>query len=93
MLEYAPLPIFSQSSGYYSAPFDLTLSCADPNALLYYTTDGSRPDNSSNLYTGPFNISSTSVVKAVAYSTNSLVPPSFIDYHTCLLYTSDAADE
>ena len=82
MLEYAPLPIFSQSSGYYSAPFDLTLSCADPNALLYYTTDGSRPDNSSNLYTGPFNISSTSVVKAVAYSTNSLVPPSFIDYHT-----------
>ena len=82
MLEYAPLPIFSQSSGYYSAPFDLTLSCADPNALLYYTTDGSKPDNSSNLYTGPFNISSTSVVKAVAYSTNSLVPPSFIDYHT-----------
>lgn len=82
MLEYAPLPIFSQSSGYYSAPFDLTLSCADPNAILYYTTDGSMPDNSANLYTGPFNISSTSVVKAVAYSTNGLVPPSFIDYHT-----------
>jgi len=82
MLEYAPLPIFSQSSGYYSAPFDLTLSCADPNAILYYTTDGSKPDNSANLYTGPFNISSTSVVKAVAYSTNGLVPPSFIDYHT-----------
>ena len=82
MLEYAPAPIFSQSSGYYSAPFDLTLSCADPNAILYYTTDGSKPDNSSNLYTGPFNISSTSVVKAVAYSTNGLVPPSFIDYHT-----------
>ena len=82
MLEYAPVPIFSQSSGYYSAPFDLTLSCADPNAILYYTTDGSKPDNSANLYTGPFNISSTSVVKAVAYSTNGLVPPSFIDYHT-----------
>ena len=82
MLEYAPLPIFSQSSGYYSTPFDLTLSCADPNAILYYTTDGSKPDNSANLYTGPFNISSTSVVKAVAYSTNGLVPPSFIDYHT-----------
>ena len=82
MLEYAPVPIFSQSSGYYSAPFDLTLSCADPNAIMYYTTDGSKPDNSANLYTGPFNISSTSVIKAIAYSTNGLVPPSFIDYHT-----------
>ena len=82
MLEYAPMPSFSQTSGYYSGPFDLTLSSTDPNALIYYTTDGSRPDNSANLYTGPFNISSTSVIKAVAYSTNVSVPPSFIDYHT-----------
>ena len=82
MLEYAPMPTFSQTSGYYSGPFDLTLSSTDPNALIYYTTDGSRPDNSANLYTGPFNISSTSVIKAVAYSTNASVPPSFIDYHT-----------
>ena len=82
MLEYAPMPSFSQSSGYYNAPFDLTLSSSDPNALIYYTTDGSKPDNTSNLYSGPFNISSTSVVKAVAYSTNGSVPSSFIDYHT-----------
>ena len=26
MLEYAPMPSFSQTSGYYNAPFDLTLS-------------------------------------------------------------------
>ena len=82
MLEYAPMPSFSQTSGYFSGPFDLTLSSTDPNALIYYTTDGSKPDNSANLYTGPFNISSTSVIKAVAYSTNGSVPPSFIDYHT-----------
>ena len=82
MLEYAPMPSFSQSSGYYNAPFDLTLSSTDPNALIYYTTDGSKPDNTSNLYNGPFNISATSVIKAVAYSTNGSVPSSFIDYHT-----------
>ena len=82
MLEYAPMPSFSQTSGYYNAPFDLTLSSTDPNALIYYTTDGSKPDNTSTLYSGPFNISSTSVVKAVAYSTNGSIPSSFIDYHT-----------
>ena len=53
MLEYAPMPSFSQTSGYYSGPFDLTLSSTDPNALIYYTTDGSRPDNTANLYAGP----------------------------------------
>ena len=82
MLEYAPMPLFSQTSGYYSGPFDLTLSSPDPNAIIYYTTDGSKPDNTANIYSGPFNISSTMVVKAVAYSTNNSVPPSFIDYHT-----------
>ena len=82
MLEYAPMPTFSQTSGYYSGPFDLTLTSTDPNALIYYTTDGSSPDNTANLYTAPFNISSTSVVKAIAYSINGSVPPSFIDYHT-----------
>ena len=82
MLEYAPMPSFSQTSGYYNAPFDLTLSSTDPNAIIYYTTDGSKPDNTSTQYSGPFNISSTSVVKAVAYSTNGSVPSSFIDYHT-----------
>ena len=68
------MPSFSQTSGYYNAPFDLTLSSTDPNALIYYTTDGSKPDNTSTQYSGPFNISSTSVVKAVAYSTNGSVP-------------------
>ena len=82
MLEYADPPVFSQTSGYYSAPFDLSLSSPVPLALIYYTTDGSKPDNTSNLYSSPINIASTTVIKAVAYSTNGAVPPSFIEYNT-----------
>ena len=82
MLNYAATPVFSQTSGYYGAPINLSLSSSNPNAIIYYTTNGDSPDNSSNLYSNPINISATSVVKAVAYSTNSSVPSSFIEYNT-----------
>ena len=82
MQEYATTPIFSQIGGYYSASVSLTLSSPDPNITIYYTTNGDEPNNGSTQYVGPFNITATSVVKAVAYSDDPLIPPSFIDYHT-----------
>lgn len=36
-------PIFSMQSGFYQNSFSLTISCSDPNAIIYYTTDGSEP--------------------------------------------------
>lgn len=40
--------VFSKESGTYSESFDLQLSCADPNATIYFTTDGSDPSDVSN---------------------------------------------
>jgi len=37
-------PVFSLESGIYSDTISLNLSCADPEALILYTLDGSRPD-------------------------------------------------
>ena len=83
MQEYATTPIFSQISGYYSASVNLTLGSPDANITIYYTTNGDSPDNTSTQYTGTaINISTTTVVKAIAYSTISNIPVSFIDYHT-----------
>ena len=82
MQEYAATPVFSQNPGYYNAPINLVISSADPNATIYYTTNGDSPDNTSNIYSGPINIAVTSVVKAIAYSPNQNVPPSFIEYST-----------
>ena len=36
-------------------------------ASVYYTLDGSTPDNSSTLYTGPFVLNEDATVKAIAY--------------------------
>lgn len=60
-------PVFSVNSLYCSSSFPLEISCATPGAEIRYTTDGSGPTSSSKLYSGPIQISSSTVIKAVAY--------------------------
>ncbi len=43
----AERPLFSKSHGFYTEPFDLTITSAIPGAEIYYTLDGSDPRYSS----------------------------------------------
>ena len=49
-------PVFSHESGWYKNKFNLSLSTKEPDAKIYYTLDGSIPDENSLLYTGPISI-------------------------------------
>jgi len=60
-------PTFSPTPGVTENPVDVTISCATPGAHIYYTTDGTDPDQTSTLFTIPFNVSQTTTVKARAY--------------------------
>ena len=82
LLDYATTPSFSLPSGYYSAGIDVAINSPDPNVTIYYTVDGSLPDNTSLVYNSPVNITSTTVLKAIAYSSNSSIPRSFLEYNT-----------
>jgi len=88
MQEYAKRPVFSLTSGYYTGAINLSITTPDPNITIYYTTNGDLPDNTSAQYTVPISISSTQVIKAIAYSSNSNIPNSFITYNTYFINTT-----
>ena len=60
-------PTFSLPSGTYSGNCILELSCATENAIIYYSSDGSEPDENSTAYTLPIQISETTTIKAKAF--------------------------
>ena len=61
-------PIISPSTGNFYSQFNATISCSTENATIYYTTDGSDPNNTSIPYTAPIYISQTTTLKAIAYA-------------------------
>jgi hypothetical protein len=55
-------PTFSLASGTYISAHTLTILDSTPGAVIYYTTDGSTPTNTSKIYTGPISVWSTTPV-------------------------------
>jgi hypothetical protein len=49
---------------------EVTLSSSTDGASIYYTLDGNDPTTSSTLYSAPFNVTTTSTVKALAVKTD-----------------------
>ena len=72
---YAPTPTFDVESGYHAGALSVSLSVPG-NFDIYYTLDGYTPTEGSTLYTGPINITETTVVRAVAFDPDDDVPPS-----------------
>ncbi len=56
----APQLSFNRTSGFSPDPFTLTMSCDDPRATIYYTLDGSVPDETSLVYEGGLRLEDSS---------------------------------
>lgn len=70
-VSYAASPTFNPAGGsYYSfdTPFNVELSTETAGATIYYTIDGSDPDETSNVYTGAISITEDTTIKAIAYA-------------------------
>ena len=73
-------PVLSVSGGIYVAPFTLELT-AEEGAEIYYTLDGSIPDESSSKYSGGINIQFTTVINAVAIKNGEKSDVVTVEYH------------
>ncbi len=63
---YTEKPAITPKGGFLSADQIVTISSAEEDVSIYYTVDGSQPTRSSKLYTQPFKLNKTAVVKAFA---------------------------
>lgn len=60
-------PVISAPSNSYINPLTITLTCATEDAIIYYTTDGTTPDENSTQYYNPFILDSTCALMARAF--------------------------
>lgn len=79
---YTERPQMSPPAGFYNGSTSVTISTGDGNATIRYTLDGSTPTAASPAYTGPINITATTVVRAACFSNDPTVPPSFMETNT-----------
>ncbi|MDY0151532.1 MAG: SUMF1/EgtB/PvdO family nonheme iron enzyme [Candidatus Cloacimonas sp.] len=62
-----PTPVITPETGVYDEPQTISISCSSTGAAIYYTTDGTEPDNTSILYNAPFQVITSTTIKARAY--------------------------
>ena len=74
-------PVASPLGGSY-CPTLVALSCDDPWATIYYTTDGTEPTNASTEYTGPIDISLDTTLKAIAEDSCSNISEIITEVYT-----------
>jgi gliding motility-associated-like protein len=85
---YASTPVMSVAEGFYGGAQSVTITSPDAGVSIYYTTNGSLPTTGSTLYTGAVSVSSTTVLRARAFSSDPLVPASFVKSNTYLINTN-----
>ena len=70
------MPVIRKNRERFDAPMQITITCPTPKVDIRYTIDGSIPNEKSLLYTKPFTVSNSVIVKARAFKKGD--SPSFI---------------
>ena len=59
-------PTLSPNGGTFVSSVEVTLATSTGGATIYYTTDGSAPTTASTMYSGPFTLTESAVVRSIA---------------------------
>ncbi|MBN2263771.1 MAG: chitobiase/beta-hexosaminidase C-terminal domain-containing protein, partial [Prolixibacteraceae bacterium] len=63
-------PVIQPEQTEFEGELQVSIDCATETATIYYTTDGTAPDNNSTIFTESFTIDQTTTIKAIAYVDN-----------------------
>lgn len=90
---YATKPVFNTPPGFYSTAQNVSISSPDPNVTIRFTTNGAMPTVASTAYSTPIIIPSLAVpvdtvIRAVAFSSNPQILPSFAETNTYFINES-----
>lgn len=80
-------PTFSPAGGNYTEAQNVTISCTTSGATIYYTTDGTAPTTSSDVYSSPIAVSTTTTIKAMGVKSgmnNSTVASATYNFPTMM---------
>ena len=80
---YTSEPQFSHPGGYTDKNTIVEITCLDPDANIYYTTNGDKPTTSSTLYESGIKITSSIPIRAIAVAPDKL--PSLISTNNYLV--------
>ena len=72
-------PVITTDLPRFDKKMNVTLTCDDAKAKIYYTLDGSEPTQNSKLYTKPFSIDNTVTIKAKAFAANKMASFTLIE--------------
>ncbi len=64
--EMVSMPVITAADSFSGSKTTVSIACATDGALIRYTTDGSEPNSHSKRYSGPFEVTTSTVVKAYA---------------------------
>jgi len=62
----AAQPVITPVGQLFHSSLQISMSDSTPGTQIFYTTDGTTPSTASTVYTGPFTITSTQTIKAMA---------------------------
>jgi Malectin domain/Chitobiase/beta-hexosaminidase C-terminal domain/Legume lectin domain len=62
----AAAPVLSPATQTFASSLNVTMADSSPGVQIYYTTDGSTPSTASTVYTGPFTVTTTETIQAIA---------------------------
>ena len=79
---YAATPMLDLNAGLYPGAIDVTITSPEAGVTIYYTTNGNTPTLAASVYSAPIHLTETTVLRAVAVSSDPNILPSYIESNT-----------